>query len=131
VGARCRECVRVIRLPTYDIPFLYLLRGAGAALAAGGALGVVWFLILPYGLGILGLFSLLLAFGLGYGVGEAVSWATNRKRGPALQVIAVGGVIASYIVRNVLEGVAVIPEGDLWGYVLVGVAVVMAMQRLR
>jgi len=131
VGARCRECVRVIRLPTYDIPLPYLLRGAGAALAAGGALGVAWFLVLPYGLGILGLVGLLLAFGIGYGVGEAVSWATNRKRGPALQVIAVGGVIASYIVRNVLEGVAVIPEGDLWGYVLTAVAVVMAMQRLR
>ena len=131
MGARCRECVRVIRLPTYDVPPLYLLRGAGAALAAGGALGVAWFLLLPYGLGILGLVGILLAFGIGYGVGEAVSWATNRKRGLALQAIAAGGVITSYIVRNVLEGVAVIPEDDLWGYVLTAVAVVMAMQRLR
>jgi len=131
VGARCRECVRVIRFPTYDVPPLYLLRGAGAALAAGGALGVAWFLLLPYGLGILGLVGILLAFGIGYGVGEAVSWATNRKRGLALQAIAAGGVITSYIVRNVLEGVAVIPEDDLWGYVLTAVAVVMAMQRLR
>ncbi|NIN63934.1 MAG: hypothetical protein GTO63_04300, partial [Anaerolineae bacterium] len=83
---------------------LYLLRGAGAALAAGAALGVGWFLLLPYELGFLGLVGLLLAFAIGYCVGEAVGWAANRKRGPALRVIAAGGVATSYLVRNVLEG---------------------------
>jgi hypothetical protein len=131
VGARCRECARVGRLPTYELPPLYLLRGAGAALAAGGALGVAWSLLLPYRLAFLGLLGLLFAFVIGYCVGEAVGWATNRKRGPALQAMAGGGVIASYIVRNVLEGAAVVPTNDLWGYVLVAVGVIVAVQRLR
>jgi hypothetical protein len=131
VGARCRECARVTRLPTYQLPPLYLLRGVGAALTAGGALGVAWSFLFPYRLAFMGLLGLLFAFVIGYCVGEAVSWATNRKRGPALQVIAGGGVITSYIVRNVLEGVAVVPTNDLWGYVLVAVAVIVAVQRLR
>jgi hypothetical protein len=131
VGARCRECARVTRLPTYELPSLYLLRGAGAALTVGGALGVAWSLLLPYRLAFLGLLGLLFAFVIGYCVGEAVSWATNRKRGLALQVMAGGGVIASYIVRNVLEGVAVVPTNDYWGYVLVALGVIVAVQRLR
>jgi hypothetical protein len=60
-----------------------------------------------------------------------VSWATNRKRGPALQGIAVVGVIVAYFVRNLLEGTAVIPSNDLWGYVLVAVAAIVAAGRLR
>jgi hypothetical protein len=131
VGARCRECARVGRLPTYELPPPYLLRGAGAALAAGGALGVAWSGLLSYELGFFGFIGLLLAFVIGYCVGEAVSWATNRKRGPALQVTAAGGVIASYIVRNVLEGAAAVPTNDYWGYVLVAVGVIVAVQRLR
>lgn len=131
VGARCRQCARVGSVPTYELPPLYLLRGAGAALAAGGILGVAWSLVLPEEWGFFGFVGLLVAFVIGYCVGEAVGWATNRKRGPALQVMAGGGVITSYVVRNILEGVAAVPTNDFWGYVLVAVGVIVAVQRLR
>jgi hypothetical protein len=88
-------------------------------------------LLLPYRLTFVGLLGLLFAFAIGYCVGEAVGWATNRKRGPALQAMAAGGVTTSYIVRNVLEGVAAVPTNDLWGYVMVAVGVIVAVQRLR
>ena len=44
VGARCRECARLRRLPTYRLGTVFILRGLGAALAAGarrrGSLGL-------------------------------------------------------------------------------------------
>ena len=31
VGARCRDCAQLRRLPTYQVPASYILRGIGAA----------------------------------------------------------------------------------------------------
>jgi hypothetical protein len=129
VGTRCRDCAQVRRLPTYQIPTAYLLRGIGAAAAAGAAIGGVWALLLSQRLG--AFFVLFLALGIGYAIGEVVSLATNRKRGPLLQGIAAGGVVVAYLVHNLVEGVAVIPTNDAYGYVLVAVAIVVAIGRLR
>src|SRR3972149_2372442 len=73
VGARCRECANVRRLPQYNISAAYLLRGAG------GALGALWAVLLPYQLALF--FGLGVGLGVGYAVGEVVSLATNRKAG--------------------------------------------------
>jgi len=129
VGARCRECARVRRLPTYHISATFLLRGLGAALVAGAVLGLLWRLLFPFGFGFF--FGFFVALGLGYAVGESVSLATNRKRGPPLQVIAAAGVVVAYFVRNLLSGEGVIPTDDLFGYVVVGVGVAVAIGRLR
>ena len=51
-------------------------------------MGAVWGALLPGGIGFLGLF---LGGGLGYGIGESVSAATNRKAGTPLQVVAAVG----------------------------------------
>jgi hypothetical protein len=103
----------------------------GASLAAGALVGAVWAGLLGRNVGVAGFFIFFLAVGIGYAVGEAVSWATNRKRGPVLQGIAVLGVVEAYLIRNLLEGAAVIPSNDLWGYILVAVAVIVAAGRLR
>jgi hypothetical protein len=97
----------------------------------GGVIGAVWGWLLPHSLGVYGYFVFFVALGIGYAVGEMVSLATNRKRGPALQGIAVAGVVEAYLVRNLLEGAAVIPSNDLWGYILVAVAAIVAAGRLR
>jgi hypothetical protein len=131
VGARCRQCAQVRRLPTFEVSPVYVARGYGASLVAGGVVGAAWGWLLPYTLGVYGYFVFFFALGLGYAVGEAVSWATNRKRGPVLQGAAVVGVVEAYLIRNLLEGVAVIPTNDLWGYILVAVAAIMAASRLR
>ena len=129
VGGRCRQCAGIRRLPTYHISPLYLARGAGTALAAGAAAGAAWWLVLPYRAGIF--FGVLIALALGYAVGEAVSRATNRKSGPPLQALAAGGVILAYLVRNLLEGAPLLPRDDPVGYVILVLAALVALGRLR
>jgi hypothetical protein len=131
VGARCRQCAGVRRLPTFEVSPTYIARGAGAALVAGGVVGALWGWLLPRSVGFYGFFIFFIALGIGYAIGEAVSWATNRKRGPVLQGLAVIGVVEAYLIRNLLEGTTVIPANDLWGYILVAVAAIVAAGRLR
>lgn len=109
VGARCRECAQVKRLPTYNLGTQTLVLAGVAAVVVGAGTGVIWWLFnsLTYGF----LFVLLIGFALGYVIGEAVSLAANRKRGPPLQVIAVIGVIFAYLVRTALLVVV-----DGWGF---------------
>jgi hypothetical protein len=134
VGTRCRDCAQMRRLPTYQVPVSYIVRGIGAAGAAGAAIGGLWGLLLRQSGGVYGaygFFVFFLALGIGYGVGEAVSRATNRKRGAALQGVAAAGVVLAYLVRNLVEGSGLIPSNDLYGYILVGIAIVVAIGRLR
>jgi len=129
VGARCRECARVRRLPTYQLGSVFILRGLGASLASGAAAGALWAFLLPFNVG--AFIGLFLGLGLGYAVGEAVSWAANRKRGATLQGIAVVGVLLAYAVRNLVEGGTLFPANDVFGYVVIGVAAFTAIGRLR
>jgi hypothetical protein len=129
VGARCRQCARLRRLPTYELGTLFVLRGLSATVAAGAATGALWAFLFPYRVG--AFIGLFLGLGLGYVVGEAVSWATNRKRGPAPQGIAVVGVLLAYVVRNLVEKGAVFQSNDILGYVVVGMAIFIAIGRLR
>ncbi|MCJ7491586.1 MAG: hypothetical protein MUP15_05490 [Dehalococcoidia bacterium] len=131
VGARCRDCAHLRRIPTYEIRPTYLLRGIAAAIAVGAAAGGVWFLVSPPHGGAFAYVALFLALGIGYATGEAVSRATNRKRGPALQGIAACGVVIAYLVRNLVDGAGPIPANDVFGYVTVGLAIVVAIGRLR
>jgi hypothetical protein len=39
--------------------------------------------------------------------------------------------VEAYLIRNLLEGTAVIPSNDVWGYILVAVAAIVAAGRLR
>ena len=128
VGARCPACAPARKLPQFEIGPLYFLRGAAAALAAGAGLGAAWGVLLP---GRIGLFGLLLAALLGYLIAEAVGAATNRKSGTPLQVVAAGGAIAAYLIRNLVAGNELLPADDLFGYIAVIVAGAVAISRLR
>jgi hypothetical protein len=131
VGVRCRDCAQVRRIPTYNVSLAYLLRGIGAAVAMGAAIGGLWAFLLPQATRAYGFYVLFLALGIGYAIGESVSWATNRKRGPTLQGIAAAGVILAYLVHNLVAGLEIIPRDDIYGYVLTGIAIVIAIGRLR
>jgi len=128
VGARCPACAPARKLPQFEVGPLYLLRGAAAALAAGAVLGAVWGVLLP---GRIGFFGLLLAAFLGYLIAEAVGTATKRKSGTPLQVVAASGVIAAYLIRNLVTGDELLPADDLFGYIAVIVAGAVAISRLR
>jgi hypothetical protein len=136
VGTRCPDCANLRRLPQFEVPAAFLLRGLGAALAAGVALGTVWAFLLPFRLSLF--FALLVGLGLGYAIGEAVSAATNRKVGPQLQAVAALGIVVAYALRLAIEVsasarldlVEALNE-DLAGYIVAGLAVVVAFGRLR
>ncbi len=128
VGARCPTCAPTRKLPQFEVGPIWLLRGGAAALVSGAALGAVWRLVLP---GDLGFLSLILGLLLGYGVAEAVSWATNRKSGPPLQVAAGLGVALAYVTRNLLLDAPAVPTDDLYGYLVVVLGIVVAVNRLR
>jgi hypothetical protein len=136
VGARCRDCAQLRRLPQFEISPAFLIRGFAAALGVGAALGGVWALLLPFSASIF--LGLVVGVGVGYGAGEAVSFATNRKTGPQLQAAAVAGVLMAYVVRSAIvvaanervEFIEVV-SSDVFGYAATIVAVFVAMGRVR
>jgi hypothetical protein len=136
VGARCRECANLKRLPQYNISAVYLARGFGAALVAGAILGTIWGVVIPFSFAFF--LGLVVGLGIGYGVGEAVSQATNRKAGLPLQVLAAGGVIVAYLIRSAIlasafRGIDVLDilTDDVFGYIVVGIGVFVAVGRVR
>lgn len=148
VGARCRECAQLRRLPTYDVsPRQYLVAAAmGVASALVG--GTIWAL-LPLG----GYFSFIVAAALGYGIGELIGLAVNRRRGPGLQSIAALSTILSFLVSRLFPillsqvtlGVLAPPQMifsllyrillaalmDPYAWIAVGIGVFVALSRLR
>ena len=96
VGARCPDCAKLYKLPTYRVSPRYYLRAIGTALGMAVACGVVWMLV--GGLVPFFYLNLLLAAGAGYAIGEVVSLSVNRKRGRGLATVAGIGVVISYLV---------------------------------
>ena len=96
VGARCRDCAQLYKLPTYRVSTQYYLRAIGTGLGVAIVCGIVWGAIGS----VLGFFylNLLLAAGAGYAIGEVISLSVNRKRGTGLAVIAGIAVAISYLV---------------------------------
>ncbi|MFQ6121649.1 MAG: B-box zinc finger protein [Dehalococcoidales bacterium] len=96
VGARCPDCAKLYKLPTYRVSAKYYLRAVGTALGMAIVCGVVWGVVrnfVPFFY-----FNLLLAPGAGYAIGEVVSLSVNRKRGTGLAIVASFGVILSYLI---------------------------------
>ncbi len=96
VGARCPDCARLYKLPTFKVTTQYYLRAVGTALGMAIVCGLVWGVVL----GLMPFFYLnfLLAAGVGYAIGEVVSLSVNRKRGTGLAIVAGTAVAISYLV---------------------------------
>ncbi len=95
VGARCPDCAKLYKLPTFRVSTKYYLRAAGTGLGMAVACGVVWAVVR----GFVPFFylNLLLAAGAGYAIGEVVSLSVNRKRGTRLAVIGGIAVVISFL----------------------------------
>ena len=96
VGARCRSCAQVRRLPIYDVGPRYLLRGALAGLGSAILAGAVIQFFPGFGLFV----QVLLGAFYGYVVAGAVSAATNRKRGLSLCWSTVGAILLGYLLSR-------------------------------
>ena len=100
VGARCPDCAKLYKLPTYRVPAKYYLRAIGTALGMAIVGGIVWGVInnlVPFFFR-----NFLLAAGVGYAIGEVVSRSVNRKRGKGLATVAGVAVAISYVVSILL-----------------------------
>ncbi|MDW8120276.1 MAG: hypothetical protein RMK40_06505 [Chloroflexota bacterium] len=133
VGARCRQCAQVRRLPTYTLTPAYALRGvlAGVGMGVTVGLGISGLLrLVPMPFMLIGWLVPLYFIGAGFAVGEAVSLATNRKRGAWLQGIALLGFLIAFLVPALL-----VPSFMLWRdlFSLAGliVGIALAIARVR
>jgi len=126
VGARCSDCAKLYKLPTYRVSTKYYLiavgTGLGMAVACGLAWGVVGRLVPFFYL------SLLLAPGVGYAIGEVMSLSVNRKRGSALAAIAGIAIVIGYLVS------ILVPWGlsfELLDLLALALGIFVAVARLR
>ena len=124
-------------LPMYQVGVDHYLRAAVVGLLA--SLVSTWF-VLTFGR----FFALWLSLLVGFVVGEAIVWATNRKRGVGLQIVAVGCIVLGVLANRIM---AILPfvlasgwRGDLivraitgdWSVLLfIGLASFVALGRLR
>jgi len=130
VGARCPDCAKLYKLPTYRVSTKYYLIAAGTALGMAIFCGAVWGAIewvIPF-------FSLnlLLAPGAGYAISEAVSLSVNRKRGTGLAVVGGIAVAISYAITFPFPGG--LPVGlftILYHLIALGLGIFVAVTRLR
>ena len=124
VGARCGECAMVRKLPTFDVKPAYYFRAAVAGGVVAVVGGVIWGLLLNLHVPFL---PWLLAIGVGYLVGEAISVAANRKRGSGLALTAGVSMALSVVVMLLFS-----PPINIIFLVLVVIAgLFMAISRVR
>ena len=130
VGARCPDCAKLYKLPTYRVSAKYYLRAIGTALGMAIACGVVWGLVgalVPFFY-----FNLLLAPAAGYAIGEVVSLSVNRKRGRGLATVAAIAVVISYLVSIFFNwGLPFGMLHILLGLLALALGIFVAVTRLR
>jgi hypothetical protein len=132
VGARCRDCANLRRPVQYTVDSTLLVRAAGAALGVAVGVGLLWAYLLPRLISVLGFFSFFAAIGFGWLVAEAMGRAAKRRRGTEMRLIAVAACVIVYLVHNLaVPGHTLVPQNDLYGYVFVVIAGLVAAGYLR
>jgi len=127
VGARCRECARLYKLPTYRVSVSHYLRAAGTAIGIAAVCGMLWGLldkVVPFFF----VLNIVLGAAVGFACTEIIGLAVNRKRGIGLAVIAGSSVILSYLVA------LLVPWGlhfSLFDLIAVGAGIFVAASRIR
>ncbi len=121
VGARCADCAKLKRLPTYAISPRQYLIASGAGLGVAIITGFAWAFI-PLG----GYFSLLIALGVGYVIGEVISRSVNRKRGRGLQAIGGASMVISYVIYYLF-----VPWFSFFTIIGLALGILIAITRLR
>lgn len=101
VGARCPDCAKQTKLPTYDVSSTHFIRAVAAGLGSAIVIGLVWGIIdsyLPFRF-----FSILIAAGIGYLISEAISRSVNRKRGTGLAVLGCLSVVVCFAMTYLVD----------------------------
>lgn len=123
VGMRCRECVQETRSPIYRVSWGQAVVAFVAATVAGVVAAIVHTFVSS-------LFWLLVFFvspALGTGVASVVERVVPRKRGRALQLATVAGLLAGVVLlglglgmlgREPLQGLLILANPFTWLYLV-------------
>jgi len=101
VGAKCSDCASMPRSALVRIKPDRLLLTVVVGLVAAGAGGLAFAVVVST----IGFFSIIFAFLLGYGIGEAVSWASGRYHATGLAAWAAACAALGVLLRLLLAGV--------------------------
>ena len=131
VGARCPDCAQLQRLPTYDVRGVMLMRAAVIGAALAGVTGSLWGLVffeifrIPF-------LPWIATAGIGYVIGEGISVFVNRRRGRALQYVAAGSMVLSYVVAGLVSPLVFkFTFPDIFFLLMLGVGAYVAASRVR
>lgn len=94
VGFRCFDCAQLQVLPTYAVGSDVYIKAALFGLAAATVTGII--------MGFLPNWEFWAALFMAVGVSEAVSLASNQKRGPGLQIVAIASIVAGFAVSRIV-----------------------------
>jgi len=103
------------------------VKGIAAAVGLGLAGAIALGVLLAFIPGA-GFFFFFVMGGLGYGIGEGVGFAVNRRRGRHYQYMAIGGVLLA-TAPIVLISLFSLSVGALFNLVGIGIALSVAWQR--
>jgi len=129
VGARCPECGRLQKLPTFNVTRQYYLRAILAAIGMAFACGAAWWaakVMMP-----VIYFNFLLASGFGYAIGEVIGRSVNRKRGKGLALIAGIAVGIAYLISILPPWGIGVGRFSIFGPLAVALGVWIAVNRVR
>lgn len=125
VGARCRDCARILRSPVYTLNSMQLLRGILASLLGGVVMGLIWaFILRPFSFGLL---SIFLGVGLAWVFTKLMNFATGLKRGPTVVVLASVGILIAWAIQLLFLPLQL----AAYGLLAVGIGIYLAYQNLR
>jgi hypothetical protein len=127
VGIRCKECAQEARSPMFQVSREYYVRGIAAAVGLGLAGAIALVVVLSF-IPAVGFFFFFLLGGLGYGIGEGVGYAVNRRRGRHYQYMAIGGVLLA-TAPIALTSLFAFNLGALMDLIGIGIALSVAWQR--
>ncbi|MGH2442488.1 MAG: hypothetical protein ACRDFX_04935 [Chloroflexota bacterium] len=115
VGARCRNCAQLRRLPQHDLGLKLLARSglAGLAVSLAG-----WYL-LAYAVFLRYLLSVL----LGAAIGAAMSRLARRRSSLVLEIAAVIAVVAGLLAADILHFGSIWESGGFGQSALVGLII--------
>jgi hypothetical protein len=125
VGARCRDCARILRSPVYSLNSAQLTRGILASVIGGVVMGLTWyFVLLPFSFG---LFSIFLGAGLAWIFTKLMNFATGLKRGPVVVALATVGILIAWSFQVIFLPL----QFAMYGLLAVGIGVYLSYQNLR
>ncbi len=130
VGARCVQCARLRKLPTFQLSPAVLARSILAGLGTALISGIIWYLISHF-VFYVSFFNIFLAAAVGYGIGQVISLSVNRKRGLSLKIIASTSVLIAYLIGNhVAIPFHIILYFNLLNIIAIAVGIYLAIFRL-